>query len=76
MKRRLAIVIAVETYADSRVTTDDNYAEADLKGFAKALENGCPIDKGFLLCGLRQIILHRILHCPVNLIKLLLHSDR
>jgi len=50
MKRRLAIVIAVETYANSRVKTV-NYAEADAKGFAKALENGAPLDKVFLLSG-------------------------
>lgn len=50
MKRRLAIVIAVETYANSRVKAV-NYAEADAKGFAKALENGGPLDKVFLLSG-------------------------
>ena len=50
MKRRLAIVIAVETYTNSRVKTV-NYAEADAKGFAKALENGGPFDKVFLLSG-------------------------
>ena len=50
MKRRLAIVIAVERYPNSRVKTV-NYAEADAKGFAKALENGGPLDKVFLLSG-------------------------
>jgi uncharacterized caspase-like protein len=50
MKKRLAIVIAVETYADPRIQPV-KYAEADAKGFAKALENGGPLDKVFLLSG-------------------------
>ena len=37
MEKRLAIVIAVEKYADTRIRTV-KYAEADAEGFAKALE--------------------------------------
>jgi Caspase domain len=48
MDKRLAIVIAVEKYADSRIKTV-KYAETDAKGFAKALENGGRLDKVFLL---------------------------
>lgn len=50
MEKRLAIVIAVEEYADTRIRAV-NYAEADAKGFAKALEIGCALDKVFLLSG-------------------------
>jgi hypothetical protein len=48
MEKRLAIVIAVEKYADTRIHAV-KYAEADAKGFAKALENGGPLDTVFLL---------------------------
>ena len=48
MEKRLAIVIAVEKYADARIHAV-KYAEADAKGFAKALENGGPLDTVFLL---------------------------
>lgn len=50
MKKRLAIVIAVEKYADTRIRTV-KYAEADAEGFAKALEIGGSLDKVFLLSG-------------------------
>ncbi len=50
MGKRLAIVIAVEKYADTRIHAV-RYAEADAKGFAKALENGGPLDTVFLLSG-------------------------
>jgi hypothetical protein len=39
MEKRLAIVIAVEKYADTRIPTV-KYAEADAEGLAKALEVG------------------------------------
>jgi Caspase domain len=48
MGKRLAIVIAVEKYADTRIHAV-KYAEADAKGFAKALGNGGPLDTVFLL---------------------------
>lgn len=48
MDKRLAIVIAVENYADSRFKTV-KWAEADAKGFAKALENAGRLEKVFLL---------------------------
>jgi len=48
MGKKLAIVIAVEKYADTRIQAV-KYAEVDAKGFAKALENGGPLDKVFLL---------------------------
>ena len=50
MEKRLAIVIAVEKYADTRIHTV-KYAEADAEGFAKALEVGGSLDKVFLLSG-------------------------
>lgn len=50
MERRLAIVIAVEAYADSRMKSVRD-AEADAQGFAKSLENGGALDKVFLLSG-------------------------
>ncbi len=48
MGKRLAIVIAVETYADTRIRIV-KFAEADAEGFAKALETGGVLDKVFLL---------------------------
>lgn len=48
MGKRLAIVIAVEKYSDSRIRTV-KYAEADATGFAAALELGGALDKVFLL---------------------------
>jgi len=48
MEKRLAIVIAVENYADSGIHAV-KYAEADAKGLARALENGGPLDNVFLL---------------------------
>jgi len=50
MGKKLAIVIAVEKYADTRIQAV-KYAEVDAKGFAKALENGGPLDTIFLLSG-------------------------
>jgi len=50
MEKRLAIVIAVEKYPDTRIRTV-KYAEADAEGFAKALEVGGSLDKVFLLSG-------------------------
>lgn len=48
MGKRVAIVIAVENYSDSRIKKV-SYAEADARGFADALEVGAPIDKVLLL---------------------------
>jgi hypothetical protein len=48
MAKRLAIVIAVEKYSDTRIPAVQ-YAEADAKGFAAALELTGPIDKVVLL---------------------------
>src|SRR5436309_5164777 len=48
MNKRLAILIAIEDYNDSRIGSVQ-YAEADAKGFAAALELGGPLDKVFLL---------------------------
>jgi len=48
MGKRLAIVIAVENYADTRIRTV-KFAEADAEGFAKALETGGALDKVFVL---------------------------
>ena len=48
MTKRLAILIAVEDYHDTRIKSVQ-YAEADVKGFAAALELGAPLDKVFLL---------------------------
>lgn len=48
MSKKLAIVIAVEKYADARIKAV-KYAEADANGFAAALEVGGKLDKIFLL---------------------------
>lgn len=48
MSKRLAILIAVEKYGDKTIKPV-NYAEADVQGFAGALELGGAIDKVFLL---------------------------
>src|SRR4051812_1584356 len=48
MGRKLAIVIAVENYGDTRIHAV-KYAEADARGFAEALELGGTLDKVFLL---------------------------
>jgi hypothetical protein len=48
MGKTLAIIIAVENYADARIHTV-KYAEADASGFAAALELGVAFDKVFLL---------------------------
>jgi hypothetical protein len=48
MGKRVAIVIAVENYSDSRIKKV-SYAEADAQGFADALEVAGPIDKVLLL---------------------------
>jgi hypothetical protein len=48
MGKRVAIVIAVENYSDSRIKKV-SYAEADAKGFADALEVSGAVDKVILL---------------------------
>ncbi len=48
MGKRVAIVIAVEDYSDSRIKKV-GYAEADAKGFAAGLEIPGPVDKVILL---------------------------
>jgi hypothetical protein len=48
MGKRLAILIAVENYADARISAV-KYAESDATGFATALELGGALDKVFLL---------------------------
>jgi len=48
MGKRVAIVIAVENYSDSRIKKV-SYAEADAQGFADALEVAGPMDKVLLL---------------------------
>ena len=50
MAKRLAILIAVEKYSDTRINSVQ-YAEADANGFAAALELAGPIDKVALLSG-------------------------
>jgi hypothetical protein len=48
MGKRVAIVLAVENYSDSRIKKV-SYAEADAVGFADALEVAAPVDKVLLL---------------------------
>lgn len=48
MGKRVAIVIAVENYSDSRIKKV-SYGEADAQGFAQALEVGGTVDKVLLL---------------------------
>jgi len=48
MAKRLAILVAVENYSDTRIPAVQ-YAEADADGFADALEVAKPIDKVVLL---------------------------
>jgi hypothetical protein len=48
MGKKVAIVIAVEKYADSRIT-DVRFAEDDAKGFAASLQLGGTVDTVELL---------------------------
>lgn len=50
MGKRLAIIVAVEHYSDTRIKSV-KWAENDANGFATALEQGGSLDKHFLLSG-------------------------